>query len=372
MAERLTVSAGNHTRANCPVRVEAPSAEWPEHFYLEGPGGALVPGDCLGGELYFTLPALPAGAKGDYYLRSELPAVGVALGQEPERITVSLEGKLVTAYNFAPKWVRPFLYPLIGPGDRQVTRNWPMVEVEGEHTDHKHHKSVWVAHGDLNGTDNWSEEEGHGWQRHQRFELLFSGAAMGKLVAQIEWQTHEGVAQLEERRELTFWRLPGGNLFVDFDLAFTAVGGSILFGDTKEGGLLSVRVATELDVQRTGTITNSFGGVNEVEAWGKRAHWCDYSGSLDKAELGIAILEAQTNRFHPTYWHARDYGLMTANPFGISHFDPASGRRGDFTLAEGETERASYRLYVHAGDAHQGQVAESYLDYVAPPEVSFG
>ena len=64
-----------------PVRVEAPSAEWPEHFYLEGPGGALVPGDCLGEELYFTLPALPAGATGDYYLSSELPAVGVVLGQ---------------------------------------------------------------------------------------------------------------------------------------------------------------------------------------------------------------------------------------------------------------------------------------------------
>jgi hypothetical protein len=42
-------------------------------------------------------------------------------------------------------------------------------------TDHLHHKSLFVAWGDVNGSDNWSEGAGHGRQEHQAFAALVSG-----------------------------------------------------------------------------------------------------------------------------------------------------------------------------------------------------
>ena len=119
-----------------------------------------------------------------------------------------------------------------------------------------------------------------------------------------------------------------------------------------------------------GTITNSYGGLNEDETWGKRAHWCDYSGTIDGVHAGIAILDHPRNLGHPVYWHVRNYGLMTANPFGVSHFEPESGKRGDWVMPAQSDVTFRYRLYVHAGDAARGRVREAYHDYVNPPHCS--
>ena len=49
---------------------------------------------------------------------------------------------------------------------------------------------------------------------------------------------------------------------------------------------------------------------------------------------GRTLMDAPTHyrwAFFPTYWHVRNYGLMTANPFGISHF---VGKKKDGTRTE--------------------------------------
>ena len=104
------------------------------------------------------------------------------------------------------------------------------------------------------------------------------------------------------------------------------------------------------------------------EVWGKRAEWCDYSGPVEGKTAGVAFLENPASFGHPTYWHARDYGLMSANPFGLSEF-LGEGHCGDYVLPAGETIVFSYRVYIHEGDAGTGQVDPMYRAYTSPPTV---
>ena len=72
------------------------------------------------------------------------------------------------------------------------------------------------------------------------------------------------------------------------------------------------------------------GATKMANVWGKRSNWVDYSADLDGEKLGVAMFDHPGNPRHPTYWHARDYGLFALNPFGSNAFDPkqeeSSGR----------------------------------------------
>ncbi len=54
-----------------------------------------------------------------------------------------------------------------------MTRGYPMEFHEGEKKDHPHHHSFWVAHGDVNGTDNWSIADNCGSTK--QIEILANG-----------------------------------------------------------------------------------------------------------------------------------------------------------------------------------------------------
>ncbi|MBI4559591.1 MAG: PmoA family protein [Candidatus Hydrogenedentes bacterium] len=286
------------------------------------------------------------------------------------RIEVRIGRSFFTAYNYGSEWVRPFLYPVIGPLGTQITRNWPMVDgIEGEHKDHPHHKSIWVAYGECNKVDNWSEEAGHGWQRHRKLSEVVSGPVFGRITAINDWCTPKGRKQFEETRQLTFYALPGNRRLFDLQVTFRMTEGRIVFTDTKEGGLVSVRVASSMDVRNGGKIENGYGGINEGEAWGKSAPWCDYSGPVDGKYVGLAILDHESNPRYPTGWHVRDYGLMTANCFAWRYYRPEAKLRGDMIFGKGSATTWRYRLYLHPGDAQRGRVAARFVDFVAPPKV---
>ena len=58
-----------------------------------------------------------------------------------------------------------------------------------------------------------------------------------------------------------------------------------------------------------GKAVNS-GGISGKSVWGKRAEWVDYWGKIGKQTVGVAIFDHPSNPRHPTWWHARDYGLV--------------------------------------------------------------
>ncbi len=334
--------------------------------------GSRIPAQAHGpGRVAWIEGALAAGESRTYAVEGgAADGAGVEVTDSGEgSLDITVGGEPFTSYRYGPEWFRPYFHPVLGPHGLGVTRGFPMVpDVPGETNDHPHHKGIWSAYGEAAHVDNWAEAETSGRTLHRGFESVESGPVFGRFVALGDWVGHDGGAPvLTERRTITVYATAPDRL-VDYDLALTAAGSDALFGDTKEGGFISLRVATSMDVTAHGRLENSRGGVGEGEVWGKRAEWCDYSGPVEGRTAGVAFLESPSSFGHPTYWHARDYGLMSANPFGLSEF-LGEGHNGDYTLPAGETITFSYRVYIHDGDAATGQVAATYRAYTAPPSV---
>src|ERR1039457_3143296 len=103
---------------------------------------------------------------------------GVEITRLADRLRVEINGQLFTEYLYKDV-PRPYCYPLIGPGDVAMTRNWPMKDTPGEEHDHPHHRSLWFAHGAINGYDFWSEEKAFGKTVHDDFLEVTSGKKEG-------------------------------------------------------------------------------------------------------------------------------------------------------------------------------------------------
>lgn len=280
--------------------------------------------------------------------------------QTDKGVTVKLDGKLVTEY-LIRSGAKPILWPLIGPTDEPLTRAYPMEDIASEEHDHIHQRSCWMTHGKVNDIDFWSEDavKGHGTIAHQKFDQVAGGDHV-TIVSRNHWLAPDGRKVCEDVRSVIL-RSDAGRRIIDFDIAIKASDGPVIFGDTKEGSF-GVRVASSIrvDSKQGGKIVNS-DGLNDAEAWGKRAPWVDYHGPVDGRKVGIAILNHPSSFRSPTYWHVRTYGLFAANPFGVHDFTGAGD--GTYTLPAGDTLNLRYRLVLHTGDEKEGGIAAAYEAY---------
>jgi hypothetical protein len=325
-------------------------------------------------QVAFVVPQLAAGET--LHVRGEFgdfpdPAPQVLVAPAAAgQLEVRVQGELLTTYRYLGDLVRPCCYPVLAPGGVGVTRRWPLEDTNpNEPHDHPHHRSMWVAHGAINGTDNWSEGPNHGYQLHREVLGTCSGTVLGQFSALNDWTDREQRRVLQEVRTLTAYAVAPEVRLFDFDVTFHATDYDVRFGDTKEGGILAFRVATGMDGDHGGRIENAYGGVGEAECWGKRAPWCDYSGRLAGETLGVAIFDHPRSFRHPTYWHVRDYGMYTANPFGWHDFHHDPARDGSHLLPKGATLTFHYRVYLHRGDTQEAEVGARYHDYAHPPRV---
>ena len=292
------------------------------------------------------------------------------------QVEIRLDGREFSTFYFGPDAPKPFLHPLRAADGTIVTRGFPMEEVPGESRDHSHHRGVWFTHGDVNGYDFWANEFG-GEQPNKGKIAARSvrhtsgpGAERGVIEAAFEWRSPDDELLLVEERVMTF-HAGSANRVIDFDFTLTAAERLVRFGDTKEG-TFAIRIATELEedhlgatgIARTGRIRSATGKTGEMEAWGTRAPWVDYSGSIEGNELGIAIFDHPSNPRHPTYWHVRGYGLFAANIFGEHDFHADPARDAGLTLEPGATLRFRYRVVVHPGDTETADVDGLYRRYV--------
>ena len=323
---------------------------------------------------------LPAGQKRVYDLTSvqgePLPTgdVGVRVSPAGEgQLRVAVGGKPFTICRFGPDLPRPFCFPVLGVRGENLTRAYPMAKgIPGETTDHPHHRSFWFAFGSVNGVDCWSEGPQAGRTLHRALETVESGSVFGRLRSVNDWLAHDGKKLMEDVRELRIYDVGPDLRMFDFEITLRATDGPVTLGDTKEG-MFAFRVASTMDVKpdgRGGKIVNSAGEVNEAQAWGKRADWCDYSGPVEGGISGIAILDHPDNLRRPTYWMVRDYGLFAANPFGVRAYtgDPKSD--GAYTIPPGESLTFRYRVVIHEGEASFAHVPSLWASYARPPSVT--
>ena len=380
---KLIVHAGNHDRNECPVWAAVDGLDSAGSYVVrDDETGAESPAQVVacasGAKLVWVVPALAADASRSYTVQAGTVAGGVSVTDGEHGVDVACSGALFTTYRYAEPVVKPYLYPVIGPTGEGMTRNYPMIpDVPGEKHDHPHHKSIYVSHGEVSGADVWSETPGHGYQRHVAFLPAYgdsgehvSGPVLGAIRSTNNWVGSDVQKVVEDERRFTFYPLPSGARLIDVEITFRATAGPVHFGDTKEGGIISLRVATSMDASGDGRMENAVGGIGEAECWGKRAQWLDYTGPVKGETVGFAVYDHPSSFRHPTYWHARNYGLFTANPFGLHDYYANPGVDGSHVLPEGGLLRFKYRIYVHAGDTASAQVAQRYHDFITPPEVT--
>ncbi len=306
-------------------------------------------------------------------------AEGVKISQDDGKLRIELDGKLFTEYlyNSGKSDFFPIFYPVIGPGEVPMTRDYPMKERAGESSDHPHHRSLWFGHHDINGIDFWAvKENGNqplGKTVHQKFTKIESGLDSGIFTSENNYVAPDGkVVCSDERTVVIHRRDPKTDArILDFTITFKASNGDVVFGDNKDGCMaIRIHPSMRVDPQRKdvenpipaeGYIVNSE-GVRDKPAWGKRAAWVDMAGPVNGKMVGVAIFDHPSNLRHPTWWHARSYGLISANPFGKHHFENIKDnpKAGNYTLEAGQNLTFRYRFYFHKGDEKQGKVAEHY------------
>jgi len=259
---------------------------------------------------------------------------------------------------------RPYIWPVYAPGSVAVTRNHPMGERDGEQSDHPHHQSLWLAHGNVNGFDFW-----HGKGHRERMQLDTTFASFGHdphgtIQCGYKWLVDDGTLVVYESRQMRFHDY-GDLRMIDVFVTFEAKEQDVVFGDTKEG-TFAMRVHPALRVDgkvAAGDLRNSE-GQHGKSVWGKRARWIADHGVIDGVEVGIAMFDHPKNPRHPTWWHARNYGLLAANPFGVHDFEKKPKGTGDLVLKKGESLSLRYRIVLHRELQDDAELESLYADWI--------
>ena len=309
---------------------------------------------------------------------STAPAVtaadSVTFTRQADRVRIEIGGRHFSDYIHAG-WPKPCLYPILDADGTSYTRDFPFRKNPAEVPDHDWHRGVWFAHGAVNGHDLWRElpERKTGRIRLERIVETRDGPT-GLLRVRSVWETADGKPLLTDETTLRITRA-GGVTRLDHDVRLLATHGAVTLGDTEEG-TMAVRVNEALRVTHgkgatkragTGHLVNAKGD-SGIPAWGKRAAWASYSGPLsDGRVIGVALMEHPGNFRHPTWWHARDYGLLSANPFGRHDFEKLKDqpKAGDHVIPAGGELLLRYRLVFHRGDEKTARIADEHRAYAA-------
>jgi len=306
------------------------------------------------GSVLFTSASLTAGENGQG---------AVSLEQEADRVNVYIGGALYTSI-IHKGYDRPILYPIIGPHGVSMTRDFPMHKDNPlDQHDHPHHTSLYFAHGRVNDIDFWHKDK--------IVTTKINHAVVKDNVAVIElenrWPDNAGGDLLRDVTTIKCYA-KADKRFIEYQIQLKAHGQEVVLGDTKEG-TMAIRMHPYLRVSgkkmvdgqlvARGHALNSQGD-KDKDLWGKKAQWVDYWAPFGDKTVGVAIFDHPSNLRHPTTWHARDYGLVTANPFGLHAYLKMPKASGNMTLKAGETMTLRYLFVFHEGDAKQAQIKETY------------
>jgi len=324
---------------------------------------------CVLGVAGLSLTAVTAAGLSPTHAADSDASEGMAIDTKLDRVRISFESQLITQYIFKG-WQRPVMSPVIGPAGVRMTRAFPFdQDSQGESHDHPHHQSLWYGHGDISGTRFWKTE---GTVEHQA--LLRTDAQDGEAVIKTHnhWLAPDDGHVLSDTRTITIRVHDDGSRTIDYAVRLIADEGEVTIGDTKEGTMgIRTHPGLRLDGKRdsNGRAMNSE-GVRGKSVWGERADWVNYWGTIGGRDVGIMIFDHPANPRHPTWWHARHYGLIAANPFGISYFDDKPRGTGDMKLAAGESITFRYRFVFYPGRGDRTGTNRRYQAWVSETAAS--
>lgn len=301
-------------------------------------------------------------------LRAE-PNQQVTFSRHENSLAVSIGGQAMATFCFKDAAIsRPYFTHVTTNSGIEVTRRYPPVDGK-DLTDHAtFHPGIWLAFGDLGGADSWRLKARI---RHAAFIDEPSGnLGQGSFTVRNEYLDATDAAKVicSETARYTILTRPIGYLLL-WDSRFSS-DHDFYFGDQEEMGL-GIRVATPLRASKAvagdvppgnGLILDSNGRKNEPQIWGNTANWCDYSGTLANKSVGITILCHPAN-MRPSWFHARDYGLLVANLFGRKSFGKGDASR--IAVRAGQEFRLRYGIFVHESPPNeQINFDREYEDYL--------
>jgi methane monooxygenase PmoA-like len=318
--------------------------------------------------------------------------VQLVVKEADRRVDVLVDGQPFTSYIWPTTIKKPVLYPLRTSAGTIVTRGFPLDPRPGERVDHPHHVGLWLNHGDVNGFDFWNNSEAipakdaskYGTIVHRAIRSAKGGAGKGELQVTEDWTIPDGKVLLREDTTYVFRGGPGLRS-IDRITTLTALDQKVTFRDSKEG-MIGMRVARQLEqpsdkaeiftdgsgkatpVARldntgvSGHYTSSEGKTGDA-VWATRAPWTMLSGTIGTEPITLAILDHPKNPTHPTYWHARGYGLFAANPFGAKAYTDGKVETS-FSLEPGQSVTLKHRVLILSGPTTADQVGAQYKRYV--------
>ena len=278
-----------------------------------------------------------------------------AIPEPHDEVSFQRDGVEIARYRAGHDGFRPFIYPVIGPSGRSLTR----MGHPHDPVTHSHHNSVWMSHQFVNGVNFWEDRAAH--IVHVRTDKLEDGMDAASIETFNAWRDKDGKTLMNEHRRTGVKVLDHGEwlLLVDSQLE-APPNAPVTLGQTAFG-MMAVRMAKTIGVNDGGgTIRNSEGGVDEAGCFRKPARWVDYSGPITpQASEGITLMDHPQNPHFPTPFHVRNDGWM-----GASLTFP-----GEIVIEPGKPLRLRYELYIHAGippvDALQKQWEEfSHTEWV--------
>lgn len=252
-----------------------------------------------------------------------------------------------------------FIHPLMGLDGEVITDSGP--------ADHIHHRGLywcWVRH-EMNFKD-----AGEWWvPRHITLEPgkieCGQGPLFGRFVAEHNYITHvndQNTPFIKETVVCRVFETTDTGRAVDIDIIMEALTDGVRIGGQpvqhKGYGGATIRYAPAAEVQMTADgRPNNPPGMNHL-----RAYWTDWNarfigedGQPREQRSGAAMLVHPSHPDYPPEWITRTYGVLNVSYPGL----------GMLEIPQDKPLRLRYRMWIHRGDAEQGQVGPQHDIYAA-------
>ncbi|SHM62309.1 Methane oxygenase PmoA [Cyclobacterium lianum] len=317
--------------------------------------------------------------------------IELQVNEAEKKVDVMVGGEHFTSYIYPDNIMKPVLWPVMSPGGNMVTRSYPLINKEGDRTDHPHHVGIWLNYGDVNGLDFWNNSEAipaerkdnYGTIYHESVEKAKGGKGKAVLETNALWKAPDNTTLLEEETSFTFMASEDMRI-IDRTTTLTAAVDEVDFTDNKEG-MFAIRVSRELELpsDKPTELVDSHGvktrvekmdntyvkgnyrsseGIEGGDVWGTRARWMKLSSEIKGEPVSLVIIDHPDNVGYPTYWHARDYGLFSANTLGQKALSEGENEL-NFSLENGEETTFKYRFVVASSDLSDAEINEMADEY---------
>jgi len=258
-------------------------------------------------------------------------------------------GQVVWQFNYADTLRKPYFHPVALPNGAPLTWFAP--------PDHVWHYGLWFAWKFLNGKNYWEYDPKTGREdgvtKWSNVRVATSADHSARIEMDLVYHPSDDPSPVLREKRIVEISPPAadGTYHLDWVMTFTAPDKPVLFERTPIpgepngvawGGYAGLTWRFAKDFKDWQAVNAD--GTRGMDGHGKGALGCDFSGTLDGKEVGVAMLDHPQNLHAPTPWYLV---MQPTVPFSCVLSAPLF-RKG-FTLDAGKSFTLRYRVAIHPG-----------------------